>query len=191
MNELINSEFLRTIIAVLIGGVISFISVFAIDIRNRKKEKRERKRLIYKSLISNINLLRRYEQHFAGHDLHFNYQRRNFELDKKDSLSKEQAEYHQRKRDEAHLKLVEISEVIDSSAIDYRIYFGEDDEFDKLMMKINMWKRPEIPNYTVIDNLTELNDQHEKDRKHLTRYILEHLTEAVGNLAIHMKKKLD
>ncbi|WP_277871517.1 hypothetical protein [Winogradskyella wandonensis] len=43
MNDLINSEFIRTLIAVLIGGVISFLSVFAIDIRNKRKELKEKK----------------------------------------------------------------------------------------------------------------------------------------------------
>lgn len=190
MNELINSEFIRTLIAVLIGGVISFLSVFSIDIRNRRKELKEKKRLIYKGLISNINLLRRYEQNLAQNDLYFNYHRRLTELDKNDLLAKEQAVYHQNRRDESQLKIVEKSETIDCFAIDYGIYFGESKKFDKLIKEINFWKRPEIPNFREAQNLTVLNIELEKHFKIIKQDIQKHMISAVGNLAEYVKTEL-
>ncbi|WP_132704182.1 hypothetical protein [Winogradskyella wandonensis] len=111
-------------------------------------------------------------------------------MDNNNLLSKKQAEYHQNKRDESQLKIIEKSEMIDSFAIDYGIYFGESEKFDKLMREINHWKRPEIPNFREINNLTELNIEHDKHFKNTTQYILKHMTSAVGNLAEHIKAEL-
>jgi len=154
----LNIDFFRTLISVLIGGIISLGSVLIIERLKNKKELKTKKRDIYNGLISIINTLRRIELNLLQHGIYFNYHKIIFIFDK-DEKTKQQAEYHQLNKDNGINKIIEKSEQLDLYKLDYKIHIGKDKKFDELMKYFEQWPRPESPNYSKIETLVELNEK--------------------------------
>jgi hypothetical protein len=185
----INIDFFRTLISVLIGGLISLGSVLIIESLKIKKERKTKKRTIYNGLISIINTLRRIEMNLLEHGIYFNYHKTIFKFDK-DEKAKEQAVYHQLNKDNKINKIIDKSEQLDLYKLDYKIHIGEDKKFDELMRYFEQWPRPESPNYSKIETIVELNKKLKIDQSEKLNFTKDYWYEGVVNLDNHISKKL-
>lgn len=190
MNDpFINIDFFRTLISVLIGGIISLGSVLIIENVKTRKELKTKKRAIYNGLISIINTLRRIELNLLQHGIYFNYHKTVFIFDK-DEKTKQQAEYHQTNKDNGINKIIEKSEQLDLYKLDYKVHIGEDKKFDELMRYFEQWPRAESPNYSKIETLKELNKKLEIDTFEKLSFTKDYWFKGVENLDEHISKKL-
>ena len=184
-----NIEFYRTLLSVLIGGLISLGSVLIVEYSKNRKEKTERKRAIFNGLISTINQIRRIEIKFGQSGLGFSYQKRIFELEN-DNLAKQQAEYNQRIRDESIDQIISKAEVLDSFSIKYKILKGKDEKFDEIMRGINNWPRPNSPDYSDIKSTSELNQKFDNDFKLFKQQTEKYWYEIVEKMNKHLTEEL-
>jgi hypothetical protein len=185
----LNIDFFRTLISVLIGGIISLGSILIIERLKNKKELKTKKRAIYNGLISIINTLRRIELNLLQHGIYFNYHKTIFIFDK-DEKTQQQAEYHQLNKDNGINKIIEKSEQLDLYKLDYKIHIGEDKKFDELMRYFEQWPRPESPNYSKIETLVELNEKLKIDTSEKLNFTKDYWYKGVVNLDNHISKKL-
>jgi hypothetical protein len=189
IETFLNIDFFRTLISVLIGGLISLGSILIIEKLKTKKEQKEKKRRVYNGLISTINSLRRTEITTLQNGVFFNYHKRVYIFDN-DQKFKEQGEYHQQNKDKGIDKISEKSEKLDLYALEYKNYIKNDKEFDALINYFFNWPRPLPPNYTKIETLKELNKIQESDSFEVSKFTKNYWDIGVENLNNHISKKL-
>ncbi|WP_166386251.1 hypothetical protein [Polaribacter sp. 11A2H] len=188
-DSIINIDFFRTILSVIIGGVISLTSVLLIELRKSKKDKTERQKALYAKLIGTLNSLRRIEKTCIQDDMGYAYNRQCFEMTK-DDISKRQAEYHLQRRNDAILNMNSKAEEFDSLCIQYELEYGTDTVFDKVTQELKNWPRPKKIRYFEVVSLDELNKNYENDTKKLSNYAQEYWDKRIKTLIIHIKDKL-
>ncbi|WP_218598689.1 hypothetical protein [Polaribacter sp. NJDZ03] len=188
-DSIINIDFFRTILSVIIGGVISLTSVLLIELRKSKKDKTERQKALYAKLIGTLNSLRRIEKTCIQDDMGYAYNRQCFEMTK-DDISKRQAEYHLQRRNDAILNMNSKAEEFDSLCIQYELEYGTDTVFDKVTQELKNWPRPKKIRYFEVVSLDELNKKYENDTKKLSNYAQEYWDKRIKTLITHIKDKL-
>ena len=188
-DSIINIDFFRTILSVIIGGVISLTSVLLIELRKSKKDKTERQKALYAKLIGTLNSLRRIEKTCIQDDMGYAYNRQCFEMTK-DDISKRQAEYHLQRRNDAILNMNSKAEEFDSLCIQYELEYGTDTVFDKVTQELKNWPRPKKIRYFEVVSLDELNKNYENDTKKLSNYAQEYWDKRIKTLITHIKDKL-
>jgi hypothetical protein len=185
----LNIDFFRTLMSVLIGGLISLGSILIIEKLKIKKEQKEKKRRVYNGLISTINSLRRTEITTLQNGVFFNYHKRAYIFDN-DEKNKQQGEYHQQNKDKGIDKISEKSEKLDLYALEYKNYIKNDTEFDALINYFFNWPRPLPPDYTKTETLKELNKIQKSDLYQVSKFTKNYWDIGVENLNNHISKKL-
>ncbi|PQJ79592.1 hypothetical protein [Polaribacter porphyrae] len=184
-----NIEFFKTLISVLIGGVISLSSVLIVEFIKNKRQKKEDKKKLYVDLISTINQMRRIEIYSLQTSLTFNFHRRNFEINEND-ISKQQAEYNLNLSNEYNDKLTEKAQKLDSLCLEYQIFYEKDNKFNEVVNDLNNWPRPNSPNFSNINTVLELNSKFSKDFKSLTKFTSDFWTSSAEKINNQIKKNL-
>ncbi len=133
--------------------------------------------------------MRRIEKTCIQDDMGYAYNRQCFEM-KKDEISKRQAEYHLKRRNNAILNMNIKAEEFDSLCIQYELEYGTDLFFNKLTQELKNWPRPKKIRYFGIDSLNDLNIKYENDTKKLSNNTQEYWDERIKKLINHIKEKL-
>lgn len=168
LNVLLKSNLL----AVLIGSIVSLLSIYLVEIFKYKKEdKRERQRTFHQ-FVSVIHYFRRIALLSVQTGLLFDLHRCKENLftidndDKSASYQKEEAQRRLQQHEEFQIERIEVEKSLFSELAKYFIHVGDDTYVRKLMHQIEEWEpevfSSEFKNVTSIDECMEVYEKCEK-----------------------------
>ena len=150
------------LLGVVIGGFITLLSIYSVELFKSWKEIRTNRRKIYYQIVAHLNMFQRFVVLAAQMDLLFNYHKCQKKLNLNEN-QREDAQYHKKEAqrrllqfEEFQSKRIEIEMNLFSEVAKYVMYVGKDTYLDGLINKIEDWEPPEFSSdFELLNNVEE------------------------------------
>lgn len=182
------------LLGVLIGGIISLLSIYSVEIFKSKKEDRKEQQRTFHQFVSEIHHFRRIALLSVQTSLLFDLHKCKENVytidsdDKSANFQKEEAQRRLQQHEEFQIKRIEVEKNLFSELAKYFIHVGKDTYVRELMNQVEEWEpdffSSEFKNVTSIDGCMQVYENCEKQIDYIDsqlKELKENFIDRIGN----------
>jgi hypothetical protein len=163
LKQMIDALLKSNLVGVLIGGFITLLSLYSVELFKSWKEKKYDKQRVYYQSVAQFNMFKRYAVLAAQMDLLNDYHKCQKTLIVKNGNKDDEARYHEKEAqrrllqfEEFQTKRIEIEGNLFSEIAKYYTHVGKDAYLYGLIKQIEDWEHPRFSaDFDSLDNIGE------------------------------------